>query len=500
MKNKRLKTYLKFGILLFGISFLNYSCEKDIEQDEDIESKDSNLFSTINFSTFKYKIEDKDIDNSDINSLVSNQNVPIGELQYTTQSQSFVTAIDSTDVLMAEKDGITSFTFKTQTTDMSKTTNYVLAYNDNSLEEFYIIYEEDGSGKVIDPTSGYEVTTQSSGSVWCPIATTQWLCNCADHELGSCVGFCSSGFYQTTNITYEYCGPALGEGGGGGSGNGNGSGGGDGEGTGGSSGDGTGGGNDLPIDGPIITKPVKPEPPTPDCNELAKNEEDASFNEYMQVLKDNVANGTVEKGFNTLYLPATATEPAIDTYVFPQEVIEGTADKVDLPDNLYRKSASHNHLANNPNHLKTYPPMDIVILGALLNVQQNNTNSPLQVEQLAHNLAAEDGTYALKVDANNLDKLLDFTLKYPITLNDVNGNQIPNPNWDFDLYRKVNNYYKEEIDPTFTKNKQIKAFLGFVSKRNLGVTLYEKNELTDKWEKVHLDNNGTVKRTPCDEL
>ena len=44
MKKQKLKNYLKFGILLFGISSLITSCEKDFE---------NNSFNTIEQSKFK---------------------------------------------------------------------------------------------------------------------------------------------------------------------------------------------------------------------------------------------------------------------------------------------------------------------------------------------------------------------------------------------------------------------------------------------------------------
>lgn len=329
-----------------------------------------------------------------------------------------------------------------------------------------------------------------------------WLCHCADHEFGSCVGFCSNGFYKSTNITYEYCGSALGEGSGGNSGGDGGSG--DGEGNGGS-GTGDGDGNDLPIDGLIITKPEKPELPTPDCNELEKNEENPLFNQFMQELEDNTANGTNEKGFNILNLPATNTEPEEETFVFPDGVVEGTPNKVSLPQNIYRKATAHNHIPSFLGSLKIYSPEDIAILGTILDIQQNNTNAELEVEQLAHyvvtegNSENEQSTYALKVENAN-SKLINFSKKYPKNLRDVNNNVIQNPSWNKRLYNNVNKYYEDEINSNFTRTKQIEGFLNLVSKQDLDITLYEKNPVTDNWEKVHLDDNGTVKRTPCNEI
>lgn len=503
MKKHQLKAYLKLGILLFGIPILFFTCEKDIEHEENLESQDSNLFSKIDFTTFKDKVKDENIEDLDINKLVNSQTVPFGELQYRTESENFVISIDSTDALTAEKDGITSYTFKTQTTDNTKTTNYVLAHDqNNNTDEYYLTYEDDGSSKVIDPTSGYEVTAQSRGSVWCPITEEQTVCTCAGHTADECGG-CAGWETVTVIIGHEYCGPSLGEGSGGGSGSGSGSGGGDGEGTGGS-GDGDGDDNDLPIDGPIITKPVRPEPPSEDCQELAKNEENPLFNQYMQELEDNTANGENEKGFNILYLPPTATEPEEETFVFPPPngVTEGTPTNVSLPNNIYRKAFAHNHIPTVPRSLKVFSPGDIGVLGEILNIQQNNPNSPLEVEQLAiygitgDTITNQQFTFALKIENSN-SKLISYAQKYPRTFRDENNNEVENPNWNKRLYRRVNRFYEDEINPNDSKNQQIDGFLNLIKELDLGASLYEKNPITDVWDKVYLDENGVVKREPC---
>lgn len=280
-----------------------------------------------------------------------------------------------------------------------------------------------------------------------------------------------------------------------------------------SNGDGTGGnnggnssgnGNNLPLDG-VMTKPKKPEPPSKDCQELSKNEENSLFNQYMQELEDNTASGTDEKGFNIIYLPATDTEPEIETMIGPNGMVEGTPTNVSLPNNIYRKAFAHNHIPTVPRSLKVFSPGDIAVLGEILNIQQNNPNAQLQEEQLAiyaitgDTITNQQFTFALKIENSN-SKLIDYTQKYPKEFSDENNNLVDNPNWDENLYDEVNDIYEEEINSGFTREKQIEGFLNLVSKLSLGATLYEKNETTGKWKKVFLDDNGVVKRTPCDEL
>lgn len=495
MKQKKLICHFRLGSLLTLILLMFFSCEKENFHEEEVDANDSKLFKEIEFSDFKKTVQANNLHGSQfdkISELHQNQNIN-GAVKSATQE--FIISIDSTEVLMAEMDGITSYTFHVITTDSSKTTNYVFAFDENNnTDEYYLTYQPDGFSTIFIPESMVGTMAKSGGSVWCPISEERLVCTCAGHTADQCGG--CDGWETVTVITgNEYCGPALGEGSGGG-GSGSDSGGGDGDGSGGG-GTGSGGGNDLPIDGPIVTKPVKPVPPTPDCAELTKNEDDPFYNQFMQDLKTAAVNETVEKGFNTLYFPATATEPVVETNVFPPRLFIGTAHNVTLPLHLNRKVASHSHPDSSADALKVFAPMDIVVLGELLYIQQNNPNSPLNVSQLAMNLVTASGTFSLKVDSSNISSLIDFYLKYPLTITDQNGNKVPNPNSDFDLYLDVNREYKDNIKPTLSNSVQIKNFLNFLKNQNIGATPYEKNEETGVWEKLSVDSNGTLNRTPC---
>ncbi|WP_282043871.1 hypothetical protein [Winogradskyella flava] len=230
MTQKRTNRLITLGILCLVTAMLFNACQKDaLETKEDQEHEGKSLFSTINFNDFRNKIDSDDISHTDINSLANGQTAYISEFQYATESESYVILIDSTDVLVAEKNGVTTYTFKTQTQDMSKTTNYVLAQDNEGVKEFYLTYEDDGSSRIIDPSTGQQVTTESSGTIWCTFADMVEVC--ADCESLNC----RFDIYGSEWRIITYLGPCptnYGEDLGGGPGPGDGSPGGDGDGEG----------------------------------------------------------------------------------------------------------------------------------------------------------------------------------------------------------------------------------------------------------------------------
>ncbi|WP_296385719.1 AHH domain-containing protein [Winogradskyella sp.] len=205
MKKKQLKNYLKIVILFFGISLLLYGCQKDVVEtiDQELPSQ-KGLFSTIDFNDFKNRAENKDLGETDISSLISNEQFTLVQSLYTTESEKYVISIDSTEVLVAEKEGTITYTFKTETQDISKNTNYILALKGQDIEEFYLTYDYDGKSKIIDPDTGLEVTTNGD-SVFCHFSEEVWVCECEpQHRLGNNCS-CTGGFELITVVTYELC-------------------------------------------------------------------------------------------------------------------------------------------------------------------------------------------------------------------------------------------------------------------------------------------------------
>ncbi len=250
--NVKRQTTLLVYLLVSSISLFLNSCDKNTsETDGDmLYGNEKRIFFKVDFNTFKKNVADKDLNTTAIKSYVFEQAPRLSQYRRATQSKDYVIRIDSTEVLMAKKEGTTAFTFKTQTQDMSKTTNYILAYNNEEVDEFYITYDDNGKGELIDPKTGGEV---SRNSYFCPIAKTVVLCNCKDHTLDRCGG-CPQGYRAGTIIGYEPCG-SNGEATGGGAPPTDGGGG---ESSGGNTGGGsTGDGNNLPIDSEIFTQQLK---------------------------------------------------------------------------------------------------------------------------------------------------------------------------------------------------------------------------------------------------
>ena len=497
MKKHRLKKYLKFGILLIGITIFFFTCEKDIEHEENLESQDSNLFSKIDFTTFKDKVKDENIESLDINKLVNRQTISLGELQYRTESENFVISIDSTDVLTAEKDGITSYTFKTQTTDNSKTTNYILAHDENNnTDEYYLTYENDGSSKVIDPSNGYEVTTQSRGSVWCPITEEQLVCTCAGHTADQCGG-CSGWETVTVVIGNEYCGPSLGEGSGGGSGDGNG----DGEGTGGGSGDGNDGGNDLPIDGPIITKPVKELESEEEiirkreCKKIKKIINDLNP-DFMTKLRDlkNKDDLNFESGV------AVFEDDLVQDYQGSEEI--STIQNYPVAPTSDYISVGHVH--NETNDIKTY---SVFSLQDLEWVARKYEQGYLNTSEFVTFLATADGNY-LALTINSASKFWEFfryiDAAYPSATVQQRQEAATKLN---EVSPTLNKYYKSLTNPLIKENAQgttnnryqLRYFMQFLEEANAGVTVFETNENFDSFSELVLNGTNVVgNEIPCE--
>ncbi|WP_296386961.1 hypothetical protein [Winogradskyella sp.] len=495
MKYKKQKSYLIIGILLLGISILFYGCQKDAVEAEDQESQIANsIFSKINFNTFKHKVIDKDLNNIDINHLIPNQTVSISQSQYTTESQDYVIAIDSTDVLMAEKDGTTTFTFKTQTQDMSKTTNYVLAYDTNNIEEFYLTYDENGKGDIINPTTGYEIVTE--GVTMCAFSQFVMLCRCQNHMPDRCNG-CDLGFYSATQIISAPCDTNSDLNGAGGGGPG-------------------GPTGDLPIDG-IITKELKDEPNTEDdecetLNNLMANPPPNTTNPYTQNTHPDNADGKNKNirlaitNIDNSFTPNTETGfgfynrgnyPTFGPYA--QHVPASAHNQVDFPGKPWQFGTIHTHPTGSQ-YYQMFSENDIYMLLNIRDVytadaflNSNNTyGDKLFVTALVVKQAGETHTYAIKIDDY-------FTFKE--TMEQKKANDIVWKDFAAKLKTKLKNDAKD-LDGTATQYQ--KAFLEFIQSQNLGISLYEMEQtnagtqfVQESWKKLSLDSNNTVVETPC---
>ncbi len=126
MKQKRLKNYLKIGILLFGISVLLYACQKDSLNDSQ-ETEGEKEIKRISLNELNAKIGNSDSYNKlrtlfDINQSNNNQNF---HQRLSTDDNPYLL---TDEIIMIEKDSISFYTFRIQSNICSSTFyNFVLA-------------------------------------------------------------------------------------------------------------------------------------------------------------------------------------------------------------------------------------------------------------------------------------------------------------------------------------------------------------------------------------
>lgn len=394
---------------------------------------------------------------------------------------------------MAEKDGVTSFTFKTQTTDMSKTTNYVLAHDDNNVEEFYITYEDDGSVRIIDPTSGFEVTAQSTGNdIWCPYADVIEVCGVCGSSSCDSDGYVSQ--FEIV-IGYEPCPSDWGSGG-----TDNGIGNDNGESSGGNTGDGTTTGNDLPIDGPIRTKPLELESEEEiirkrECKKIKKIIDD--FNpEFMTKLRDLKNKDTLAYESSV----AVFDDNSIGEY----QGGVGTANINVLPDSPSSDYIAVGHVHNETDSIKTY---SVFSLDDLEWMARKYEQGYLSASKFVAFLATADGNY-LALTINSSSKFWEFfsyiDAAYPNATIQERQEAATKLN---EVSSTLNKYYKSLTNPLIKENAQgttnnrdqLRYFMQFLEEADAGITVFETNENFDSFSELVLNGTNVVgNETPCE--
>lgn len=126
MKQKRLKNYLKIGILLFGISVLLNACQKDSLNDSQ-ETLGKKEIKRISLNELNARIGNSDSYNKlrmlfDINQSNNNQNF---HQRLSTDDNPYLL---TDEIVMIEKDSISFYTFRIQSNISNSTFyNFVLA-------------------------------------------------------------------------------------------------------------------------------------------------------------------------------------------------------------------------------------------------------------------------------------------------------------------------------------------------------------------------------------
>jgi hypothetical protein len=235
---------------------------------------------------------------------------------------------------------------------------------------------------------------------------------------------------------------------------------------------------------------IPPEMDDP-CAQLKKLSQKLSFTSKMNILKYNVPNGTVEKGFRLNEMEGNENSP----------IIEGTAngvnyqfDQIQTNEELYKTyGTAHNHNANNPKHIGVFTPEDLgPLLGLGINEQlpDNPWRSDVPKKAIIF-VTTNRGLFALKI--NDITKLQAFWNDYLL------WDQLKSVEF---FYQKFHHKDKYNILPTSSHDEQVKGFLRFMQDYDIGVDLYEGNQSNYlNWRKLNLVNNGnnnfSFTETPC---
>ena len=279
MKYKHIHVYIKLVILFFCMSLFVIACQKDETLPTEEDFAKTELIDFANLKLNNSSLEDlvNQLSGIDFGSGILSR-VDFGFNQnLNLRTTDTLLTVDTDNVFFAQYEDNNFTTFKIiETPEDGSFRNLVIEnINTNNPEAKILTYYPDDTWVDADQSiTEYtgNVTIEDFMGVWqsaarseyCFITTTPtW--GCAWHpNSGHEPGYpgCHGGNFINGYTTTEDCYILGGEGSGSGSGEGNGSG------SGGSNNDNDG---DLPIDGPIITKPKSDPPPIrPDCEELRK--------------------------------------------------------------------------------------------------------------------------------------------------------------------------------------------------------------------------------------
>lgn len=198
MKQKRLKNYLKLGVLLFGIPILIYSCQKD-DSISQSEVEGNNSVSKIDFQTFSANVNHNETYNRISNSFDNNPN-KISHRNSSEQTTNF--SIITESVFVIQKNNISYYTF--QLLDSNNQTeifyNLVLKVNEqqdivksevfkyNPTEQWLLDTSQPFSGGIAISNTNLDISILFSSRMTSLCVTgvdTYWVCGAGNnHEPG----------------------------------------------------------------------------------------------------------------------------------------------------------------------------------------------------------------------------------------------------------------------------------------------------------------------------
>ncbi|WP_055445152.1 hypothetical protein [Lacinutrix himadriensis] len=517
MKKQKLKNYLKFGILLFGISSLITSCEKDFE---------NNSFNTIEQSKFKIEVLDyKKIqsENNIIEKLSSLNSKNTKEVQNSNTSREFYNSnlgfSINTDFVKHIEDtqtGINSYSFQIErdTLITDNVENLLLQSNSQGTYDAYILeygFTKEQFNSLIDGELNnttvkytpidFDTNVFNNGELSKLVAEYNciqvWSLEDVTNNEGNLVGdtplYTEEWVLMAENCGWSYYDDGSGGGGGpidndsnsgsqGGNGNSN------------NTDDDDNGGLGTSCRGcedndPIIAAPTI-NPADPDCTKL-KN--------LIGKPVVNSTNNTVDKLLSYLSSFTSSTTKERGYFLSPQDQIESefsaayfegdeNADEVpvEIGTNLISvlMHLHYNKETESKKQLSVFSVKDIYEMYLLI-----GTGHIFSPNTFTNFLTTEHGTnYALQINNSNAFVNSDFAIKYFTT-------------WGFSktIQDDAENLYGEKkynILPYKTNGQNELAFTKFLANENLGLTLFRANDDFTEFTKIEY-KNGIFKETPC---
>ncbi|QRM89263.1 hypothetical protein FG167_08465 [Lacinutrix sp. WUR7] len=508
MKKQHLKNYLKFGVLLFGISFLLTNCEKESVEDLEYQQKSRFNVKTLN--------QEQVQPNSSISRKLNELN-PKEKGKHLTNSQAreiysseygFTINTDFVKYIEDTENGNHSYSFTitrdNQTDD--KLENLLLHYNlENEYDAYIIQYGFTANEYIsLDENSinnystllfpiDFDTSVFNEGElakmVYGCSETWEWVVvNDGDEgELNPNLGTHTMG-WALTGISCGYF--DNGPGGGGGFPSGTGSGGG-----GGSSGYTPPGNNYDPSDPnnhgnsnlPILTSPALPQNPpcTSGLNNLV-NKPIANQTTPKTVIDNlNHLKNNLNQNKEMMYFMSPTTTAETE---FVENYRLGLPNADEIQINLGTNKVSmlmHSHYSTTK-HLSVFSLSDLYQIYTSRNA--GNIFSPSTFTSIV--VTAHGTTYAIKI--SDTQAFLNW------------GNTFFT-GWDLQLPPNTNNPfidareddYKLYVTKKQTNNKNEFGIANFFSKNNLGLELYKADSSFSNWSKITPNPNGTTTATPC---
>lgn len=525
MKQKRLKNYLKLGILLSGISLFIISCQKD----DDFKTIENNtLVNNSNYKTkriYSKEIEQNKIIKNKINEIKEKQNVlKINAQNKTVYFSDYDFTINTNFAVYLENQDASyhSYTFKVlrDSTEFSLE-NLILSSNDNNSYDIYLSQynlsqddialiqnnqSPDLTGKailtkIIDEDFIGNIFSKETITVTTLCPTTTFIagndCGCDGHHTLAqilagtyCACFAAGGVTLTADQTifsWEECGIDISTGGGGTAGTSGGGGGG----TANDSDPNTYDPTDPSIHGnnPVVSAPALEDSEDEeldllisDCNVLSQLSQSPDFITKMNELK-TATTGNIEIS----YLGITNSNGVT---TFPQNLRDqGQPNSNEAP--LKIPTSPINVMLHNHATLTTTP---IVGNGSLPVQSPGDMNGIWQFY---------DNNYI-----TNLDNFVSVVITpdqtvYALTINwpsdfQTNGEKF------LKTIEAAEAFYHKKITQGKTNDLNETAFAEKLKELNIGITLYRGNfnqvqgdAPFTKWTRIKIKNDGTKKERNC---